>query len=103
MTTYLRAIRHVDPMARDAAETGVVYSSHPSAHKEGDPMPESQALRDLKKCMREANGDPGRIADCQREFEQGGGTVGGGKVFTAPDGGAVYIADGGKVFRLDPA
>ena len=63
---------------------------------------EDPALKALKRCLRDAHNDSDR-AECQRKFEGDGGTVDGGKVFTSPDGTAVYVTDGGKVFRLDPS
>jgi hypothetical protein len=60
---------------------------------------DSQLLKDLKKCMREAADDDARN-DCQRTFEAGGGvaTPDGGKVFSAPGGSEAFVTNGGKVF-----
>ena len=56
-------------------------------------------LGDLKKCMRAAKNDAERKA-CETAFSQAGGAVApeGGKVFTAPDGSAGFVTNGGKVF-----
>ena len=60
---------------------------------------DSQLLKDLKKCMREAVDDNARNA-CQATFEAGGGdvTADGGKVFSAPGGSEAFVTNGGKVF-----
>jgi hypothetical protein len=64
-------------------------------------MPDDhKVLADLKKCMRDCNGDPACMDACQLEFEKAGGTVkaDGGKVFIGPDGGEAFVTKGGKVF-----
>jgi len=65
-------------------------------------MPD-QAMTDLIACLDEANGNPHKVVNCQTKFEHAGGKTDGGKVFIAPDGSAVYVTDGGKVFGLQPA
>ena len=57
-------------------------------------------LADLKKCMKEANGNAAKMAACQTTFVAAGGTVtpDGGKVFSAPNGSATFVTNGGKVF-----
>lgn len=63
---------------------------------------DQKMLADLKKCMRDAHGDPVAMAACQTTFEHEGGTSegDGGKVFTSPNGGKVFVTDGGKVFTI---
>jgi hypothetical protein len=63
-------------------------------------MPENKALADLKKCMKDCNGNTACMNACEAAFLQAGGTVtpDGGKVFTAPDGSAGFVTNGGKVF-----
>jgi len=58
------------------------------------------AMKELKRCLREANGDRDAIARCEDAFERSGGTSEGGKVFIAPDGSASLVTEGGKVFVL---
>ena len=60
---------------------------------------DSQLLKDLKKCMREAADQNARDA-CQATFEAAGGTAteDGGKVFSAPGGSEAFVTNGGKVF-----
>ena len=57
----------------------------------------------LTKCVEKANGDPAKLAACAAAFLSETGTTGvdpkdGGKVFTDPDGGKVFVTNGGKVF-----
>ena len=61
---------------------------------------DQKILADLKKCMKDAKGDPGRMDACQTAFQQAGGTVtpDGGKVFATPNGSAAFVTNGGKVF-----
>lgn len=62
---------------------------------------DSQLLKELKRCMRAAHGDPDAMRVCEEAFEAGGGvaTGDGGKVFRAPaDGGEAFVTHGGKVF-----
>ena len=65
-------------------------------------MPDDQTkiLADLKKCMRDCNGNTACMANCQKTFEDAGGTVtpDGGKVFSTADGSAAFVTTGGKVF-----
>ena len=64
-------------------------------------MPDDQKiLADLKKCIKDCNGDPACMDACEVAFEQAGGTVtpDGGKVFSTPDGSAIFVTKGGKVF-----
>ncbi len=69
-------------------------------------MPPNDPLRALKQCMRAAHGDPQKMHDCETDFIDAGGTVSdggaatqeGGKVFGAPNGGKVFVDNGGKVF-----
>ena len=59
---------------------------------------DQKIINDLKKCMRDANGDSNAMSNCQKAFEAAGGTTEGGKVFTSPNGGKVFVTNGGKVF-----
>ena len=60
--------------------------------------PENQAIKKLKQCMKTATTQGDRDA-CQAAFEQSqGATTTGGKVFSTPDGNAVFVTNGGKVF-----
>ena len=61
---------------------------------------DQKMINDLKKCMKDANGDPDAMKICRQNFEAAGGTTEGGKVFTTPNGGKVFVTDGGKVFTL---
>ena len=66
-------------------------------------MANDKGVGKLAKCVRHAHGDPQKIAACKAAFLGEAGTtavdpVDGGKVFTDPDGGKVFITDGGKVF-----
>ena len=63
-------------------------------------MPDHKILVDLKQCMRNAKGDPVKMAACEATFVQAKGTVtqDGGKVFKAPDGSEGFVTTGGKVF-----
>ena len=60
----------------------------------------AQQVTTLKQCMRKANGDPTKMADCEKTFKAAGGSVAtdGGKVFTAPDNSGAFVTNGGKVF-----
>jgi hypothetical protein len=62
-------------------------------------MPPKQ-ITTLKQCMRDANGDPTKMANCEKTFKATGGKVAqdGGKVFTAPDSSDAFVTTGGKVF-----
>jgi hypothetical protein len=58
-------------------------------------------VEELAKCIADANGNKGKIKQCQRDFTDGGGTEGpqeGGKVFTDTKGGKVFVTDDGKVY-----
>jgi len=60
-----------------------------------------QTVADLRACIVAANGHKGQINKCEKDFTDGGGSAGtqeGGKVFTDPNGGKVFVTDGGKVF-----
>jgi hypothetical protein len=63
-------------------------------------MADPKILTDLKKCMRDCDGDPTCMAACELAFKQAGGTVTaeGGKVFGTPDGSKAFVTTGGKVF-----
>jgi hypothetical protein len=63
-------------------------------------MPDQKILADLRKCMREANGDPTKMAACEKAFTDAGGkaTSDQGKVFSLPDGSAAFVTNRGKVF-----
>jgi len=57
---------------------------------------------ELATCIEAANGNKGKINQCEKDFKEAGGTEGGqqgGKVFTDPQGGKVFVTDGGKVFN----
>ena len=61
-------------------------------------MPDNQAIKKLKQCMKAATTQAARDA-CQLQFDQEpGATTTGGKVFSTPDGNAVFVTNGGKVF-----
>jgi hypothetical protein len=56
---------------------------------------------ELAQCIARANGIPGKIRKCQKDFTDAGGSAGqqeGGKVFSDTNGGKVFVTDGGKVF-----
>jgi hypothetical protein len=56
-------------------------------------------LADLKKCIKDAHGDVAKIAACEATASAAPGTTtDGGKVFSIPDGSAVFVTNGGKVF-----
>jgi hypothetical protein len=58
-------------------------------------------VEELDQCIVAANGNKNKIKDCEKQFTDSGGTIGsqeGGKVFTDPNGGKVFVTDGGKVF-----
>jgi hypothetical protein len=58
-----------------------------------------KSLDDLKKCIRDANGDLAKVAACQAAASAAPGTTtDGGKVFSIPDGSGVFVTNGGKVF-----
>jgi hypothetical protein len=58
----------------------------------------------LVACVKTANGSKMGIKKCEDRFiaDGGKGSTEGGKVFSDPDGGEVYITAGGKVFRAEP-
>ena len=58
-------------------------------------------VEELDQCIVAANGNTGKIRQCERDFVDQGGTEGqteGGKVFSDTDGGKVFVTEGGKVF-----
>ena len=61
-----------------------------------------QTVDELAACLDScAEGDTACVKQCKLDFVKGGGTQGaqqGGKVFTDPDGGKVFVTTGGKVF-----
>jgi len=61
---------------------------------------DQKMLADLRKCMKDAQGDPNAITACENAFVAAGGKTkqDGGKVFTTPDGSTAFVTDGGKVF-----
>jgi hypothetical protein len=61
---------------------------------------EKKALGDLKHDIKQAQGDPGKIAAAEATFAATPGTTtNGGKVFSITDGSAIFATqDGGKVF-----
>ena len=61
---------------------------------------DQKMLADLRKCMRDANGDAGAMTVCENTFKAAGGKTkqDGGKVFSTPDGSAAFVTNGGKVF-----
>jgi hypothetical protein len=63
-------------------------------------MADQKTLADLRKCMKEADGDPDKMAACEKAFTDAGGTVtpDDGKVFGIPDGSAAFVTKKGKVF-----
>jgi hypothetical protein len=67
-------------------------------------MADQKTLADLRKCMRAAKGDAGKMMDCENAFKDAGGTVtqdvtlGQGKVFSIPDKTAAFVTNDGKVF-----
>ena len=57
---------------------------------------------ELAQCIEAANGNKDQIKKCKKDFKQAGGAEGaalGGKVFSDPNGGIVFVTDGGKVFN----
>ena len=58
---------------------------------------------ELAQCVEAANGNHGKIQQCERDFVKanpgGEGAQEGGKVFSDTDGGKVFVTDGGKVFH----
>jgi hypothetical protein len=63
-------------------------------------MADQKALTDLRKCMKQANGDPAAMAACEKAFTDLGGAVTPvqGKVFSTPDGSAAFVTKDGKAF-----
>ncbi len=63
-------------------------------------MADQKTLADLRKCMRDAKGDPDLMAACERTFTDAGGVVtpDQGKVFSIPDGSEAFVTRKGKVF-----
>lgn len=65
---------------------------------------DQKTLTDLRKCMKDADGDPVKMAACEATFIAAGGTVtpnidlGQGKVFSIPDGTQAFVTNQGKVF-----
>jgi hypothetical protein len=58
-------------------------------------------VEELAQCIAAANGNKGQIKQCEKDFVDDGGTEGsqeGGKVFSDPAGGKVFVTEGGKVF-----
>jgi hypothetical protein len=58
-------------------------------------------VEELAVCI-EAAGNNGAINQCKKDFKDAGGHEGhqeGGKVFSDPNGGKVFVTDGGKVFN----
>jgi hypothetical protein len=63
------------------------------------PNDQQRALNDLKRCMRDANGDQRLMDACEATFKAvQGTTTEGGKVFSISDGNAAFVTHGGKVF-----
>jgi hypothetical protein len=61
----------------------------------------AQTVEDLAQCVTDANGNKGKIKQCQKDFVDSGGSEGaqdGGKVFSDTTGNSVFVTDGGKVF-----
>jgi hypothetical protein len=66
-------------------------------------MANDKGVSKLTICVNKAKGDLQKIAACQATFLAEPGTIAvdpldGGKVFTDPTGGKVFITNGGKVF-----
>jgi hypothetical protein len=66
-------------------------------------MADNKGVGKLTKCVEKANGDLQKIAACEAAFLGEAGTTSvvvadGGKVFTDPNGGKVFVTNGGKVF-----
>jgi len=64
-----------------------------------------KTLADLRKCMRDANGDAQKMQHCEDTFVAAGGQVASGvtldqgKVFSLPDGSdEAFVTNQGKVF-----
>jgi hypothetical protein len=56
---------------------------------------------ELATCVADAGGNKNKIKKCEDDFVAAGGTASaseGGKVFSDPNGGKVFVTDGGKVF-----
>jgi hypothetical protein len=56
-------------------------------------------LINLKECLREAHGDPGRIRACEAAFLQAGGRVEQARAFIDPDGKVVAVILDGKLIE----
>ena len=59
-------------------------------------------IDELAQKVKEANGNPGKIKQAEKDFVGDGGTESapqGGKVFSDTNGGKVFVTDGGKVFN----
>ena len=61
-------------------------------------MANQKDLADLRKCMREADGDQAKMDACEKTFTDAGGKVDQGKVFSIADGSAAFVTKKGKVF-----
>jgi hypothetical protein len=67
-------------------------------------MADQKTLADLRKCMRAASGDAGKMTACENAFKDAGGivtpdvTLGQGKVFTIADKSTAFVTNDGKVF-----
>jgi hypothetical protein len=63
-------------------------------------MADQKTLADLRKCMREADGEQAKMDACEKTFTDAGGVVtpDQGKVFSIPDGSAAFVTKKGKVF-----
>ena len=58
-------------------------------------------VEQLAQCIAAANGNNGKIKQCEKDFVDQGGSEGqteGGKVFSDTNGGKVFVTEGGKVF-----
>ena len=68
-------------------------------------MADQKTVADLRKCMRAAKGDAGKMEICEQAFVNAGGTItpgvtlDQGKVFSVPDGSdEAFVTNKGKVF-----
>jgi hypothetical protein len=62
-------------------------------------MADHANIADLKKCVKDCNGDEACVSGCEAAFVAAGGTASpDGKVFTDPNGGKVFVTPDGKVF-----